>query len=169
MFIRRILFTGEAMFTRGGVINSHNMHQWAEENPGARIICGYQHQFSINIWCGIVGKYLIGPHVLPPRLNGDVYCKFLEGELPGLLQDVPLATQATLWFMHDGAPAHYSRNVRDYLNDAYRHQWMGRRGPIPWPARSPDLNSLDFCLWGRLKPLVYSSAVPNREMLQQRI
>ena len=58
MFIWRILFTDEAMFTHGGVINSHNMHQWAEENPGARIVHGYQHQFSINIWCGIMGKYM---------------------------------------------------------------------------------------------------------------
>lgn len=169
MFIRRILFTDEAMFTRAGVINSHNMHQWAVENPGARIVRGYQHQFSINIWCGIVGNYLLGPHVLPPRLNGHAYCEFLEGELPGLLQDVPLATRATMWFMHDGAPAHYSRNVRAYLNSAYPHRWIGRGGPIAWPARSPDLNPLDFYLWGRLKTLVYSSAVPNREVLQQRI
>ena len=68
-----------------------------------------------------MGKYLIGPHVLPPRLNGHVYREFLEGELSGLLQDVPLATRATSWFMHDGAPAHYSCNVRDYLNDDYPH------------------------------------------------
>ena len=110
------------MFTRGGVINSHNMHQWAVENPGERIVRGYQHQFFINIWCGIVGNYLIGPHVLPPRLNGHAFCEFLEGELPGLLQDVSLAIRATLWFMHDCAPAHYSHNVRVYLNDAYPHR-----------------------------------------------
>ena len=100
------------MFTRGGVINLHNMHQWAEENPGTRIVRGYQHQFSMNIWCDIVGKYLIGPHVLPPRLSGHVYREFFEGELPALLQDVALATRATLWFMHDGAPAHNSRNIK---------------------------------------------------------
>ena len=58
---------------------------------------------------------------------------------------------------------------KEYLNDAYPHQWIGRGGPIPWPARSPDLNPLDFYLWGRLKSLVYSSAVPNSEVLQQRI
>ena len=77
-----------------------------------------------------------------------------------MLQDVPLATRATVWFRDDGAPAHY-------LNDDYSHQWIGRGGPIPWPARSPDVNPLDFYLWGRLKSFLYSSAGPNREVLQQ--
>ncbi|KAJ4443557.1 hypothetical protein ANN_05230 [Periplaneta americana] len=36
-------------------------------------------------------------------------------------------------------------------------------------TRSPDMNPLDFYLWGRLKSLMYTSAVPNVEVLQQRI
>ncbi|KAJ4439416.1 hypothetical protein ANN_07540 [Periplaneta americana] len=44
-----------------------------------------------------------------------------------------------------------------------------RAGPTPWPARSPDMNPLDFYLRGRLKSLVYASAVSNVEVLQQRI
>jgi len=31
---------------------------------------------------------------------------------------------------------------------------MGRGGPILWPARSPDLNVLDYFLWGHIKSLV---------------
>ncbi|KAJ4441266.1 hypothetical protein ANN_11120 [Periplaneta americana] len=71
--------------------------------------------------------------------------------------------------MHDGAPAHYCRIGRAYRNAVYPDQWIGRAGPTPWPARSPDMNPLDFYLWGRLKSLVYASAVPNVEVLQQRI
>ncbi|KAJ4427980.1 hypothetical protein ANN_23993 [Periplaneta americana] len=41
-------------------------------------------------------------------------------------------------------------------------------GPTPWPARSPDMNPLEFYLWTCLKSLVYASAVPNVEVLQQR-
>ncbi|KAJ4428084.1 hypothetical protein ANN_24098 [Periplaneta americana] len=122
-----------------------------------------------HIWCGIVGNQLLGPRVLPPRLNGEIYRAFLERELHGLLHDIPLATRVNLWFMHDGAPAHYCRNVRAYLNAAYPGQWIGRAGPTPWPARSPDMIPLDVYLWGRLKSLVYASAAPNVEVLQQRI
>ncbi|EZA47533.1 hypothetical protein X777_16215 [Ooceraea biroi] len=28
------------------------------------------------------------------------------------------------------------------------------RGPIIWPARSPDLNVLDFFVWGHIKSLI---------------
>ncbi|KAJ4426274.1 hypothetical protein ANN_27086 [Periplaneta americana] len=48
-------------------------------------------------------------------------------------------------------------------------RWIGRGGPIAWPPRSPDLNPLDFYLWGRLKSLVYSSPVPDLESLRNRI
>ncbi|KMQ84622.1 hypothetical protein RF55_17439, partial [Lasius niger] len=33
---------------------------------------------GINIWMGIIGDHLIGPYMLPPRLNGPIYVRFLE-------------------------------------------------------------------------------------------
>ena len=57
-------------------------------------------------------------------------------------------------FQHDGAPAHFSRRVREFLNAHYPDRWMGRGGPIIWPARSPDLNVIDYFLWGYIKNLV---------------
>ncbi|KAJ4435026.1 hypothetical protein ANN_23599 [Periplaneta americana] len=48
-------------------------------------------------------------------------------------------------------------------------RWIGRGGPIAWPPRSPDVNPLDFYLWGHLKSLVYSSPVPDLESLRNRI
>ncbi|GFV39938.1 uncharacterized protein TNCV_1808501 [Trichonephila clavipes] len=38
-----------------------------------------------------------------------------------------------------------------------------------WPARSPDLSSLDFFLWGHMKSLVYASPVDFDEALVGRI
>ena len=58
--------------------------------------------------------------------------KFVEHELPGLLhEDVPLATRNSMWFMHDGAPAHFSHVAREYLDVACPNRWMGRAGPVP--------------------------------------
>ncbi|GBM23804.1 hypothetical protein AVEN_91142-1 [Araneus ventricosus] len=56
-----------------------------------------------------------------------------------------------MWFQHDGVPAHFSTNVRNYLNATFGARWIGRGGPVPWPPRSPDLSSLDYLLWGHLK------------------
>jgi len=43
------------------------------------------------------------------------------------------------YFQQDGAPVHYARKVRDYLNQVFPDRWIGRRGPLEWAARSPDL------------------------------
>jgi hypothetical protein len=45
---------------------------------------------------------------------------------------------------------------------------MGR-GPTAWPSPSPDLNPLDFYVWGHLKTLVYAASVDNEEALHHRI
>ena len=36
-------------------------------------------------------------------------------------------------------------------------RWIGRGGPAAWPPRSPDINSLDFFLWGYVKIEVFKS------------
>lgn len=164
-----ILFTDEAGFTRDGIINSHNLHIWAEENPRAIIQTKHQQRFMVNVWAGIIGNNLIGPFFLDDRLNGARYLHFLQQYLNELLEDVPLHIRASMWFMHDGAPPHFDRLVRQHLTAVFGQQWIGRGGPSPWPARSPDLNPLDFFFWGYLKELVYSTPVNTREDLVLRI
>jgi hypothetical protein len=70
-----------------------------------------------------------------------------------------------MWYMHDGALAHFSCAVWDVLNNTYHDRWIGRGGPIAWPPSSPDLNPLDFHPWGHLKILVYAAPVDNEEAL----
>ena len=74
-----------------------------------------------------------------------------------------------MWFMHDGGPPHFLHIVRRHLTQAFNEQWIGQEGPVVWPARSLDLNPLDFWLWGHLKTLVYSTPVNDINTLQDRI
>lgn len=168
-FISFILFTDEASFTRNGIFNFHNEHYYADENPHINHQSRHQQQFSINVWAGIVQNYLVGPFILPRRLNGQTYLHFLQENLPNLIEDVPLNIRQRLLFMHDGAPAHFSHMVRDYLNVTFQGNWIGRGGPIPWPPRSPDLNPCDFYLWGHLKQQVYSTPIANEATLVERV
>lgn len=168
-FCAKVLFTDECCFTRNGIINFHNAHNWSDVNPHATRQQRFQHRFSVNVWAGILGDTLLGPHVLPQRLNAASYLEFLENVLPNYLDDVPLLTRTQMWFMHDGAPPHFSRRVRDFLNATYP-RWIGRGGPTAWPPRSPDLNPLDFFLWGYMHTLIYEGGeIENVEELQQRI
>lgn len=163
-----ILFTDEATFTRAGLHNTHNDHWWSKENPHKKVVKNFQHRFSVNVWCGIIGDQLIGPHIFEDRLNGDAYAKFLTDQLP-LLLDVPLATRQQLIFQHDGAPPHYSGQVRQHLDQVFPERWIGRGGPRQWPARSPDLTPLDYYLWGHMKTLVYKKKSNSKQELVQRI
>ncbi|GBN64717.1 hypothetical protein AVEN_201404-1 [Araneus ventricosus] len=83
---------------------------------------------------------------------------------------------------HDGASAHYRciqvhsgafrwrrTYVRLHLNATYGQQWIGRGGPVLWPARSPDLTCLDYFLCGYVKSLVFETSVNSAEELIARI
>ncbi|KAJ4441123.1 hypothetical protein ANN_10973 [Periplaneta americana] len=164
-----VLFTDKAQLTRDGITNFHNQHVWAYENPRATIPSHHQVRFSLNMWAGIIGDRLVGPHVLVNRLTRQAYTNFLENTIPHVLEDTPLINRQHIHFLHDGAPAHFSRTALRYLDRRFPDRWIGRRGPIAWPPRSPDLNPLDFYLWGHLKSLVYSSPVSDLESLRNRI
>jgi hypothetical protein len=88
LFITCVLFTDEACFTRSGILNVHSAHAWADENPGQTRNMSHQHQFSINVWAGVVGDHFLGPHALPARLTNNDYLQFLREELPVMLEDV---------------------------------------------------------------------------------
>jgi hypothetical protein len=48
-----------------------------------------------------------------------------------------------MWYQLDGAPAHFTRPVRDLLNHNYPGRWIWRGGSSDWPSRSPDFTPLD--------------------------
>ena len=74
-----------------------------------------------------------------------------------------------MYFQHDGAPPHSSREVRNFLNYRFPGRWIRRGGVHNWPARSPDLSPLDYCVGGWMKELVYSVKVVSRDALLGRI
>ena len=96
-----------------------------------------------------------------PRMNAMAYADFLENSLPGLLEDIPLNIRRNMLFRQDGATPHFALRVRAILNRQLPNRWIGRGGPIQWPARSPDLNVLDFYLWGYVKELLYLHELPG--------
>jgi hypothetical protein len=131
-----------------------------------RILRRHQQQFSINVWAGIVGACLVGPHVLPHRLTGKHYRDFLLHDLPKLLGVVPVTVRARMWYIHDGLPAHFSRTVRDVLNNTYRDQWRRTHCMASTHAR---FESSRFLPVGALITLVYATHVDNKEALHHHI
>ena len=52
------------------------------------------------------------------------------------------------------------------MDDHLQNRWVGRRGSIEWPARSPDLTAFDYWLWGYLKEKVHARKPQDIDMLK---
>ena len=76
-----------------------------------------------------------------------------------------------LWWQQDGAPVHCTIQNMAYLDNQFGERVISRKAirGREWPARSPDLSPLDFCLWGYLKSKVYTPRPANLNMLEGNI
>jgi hypothetical protein len=86
---------------------------------------------KLNVQTGIIG---IGDRILEQvfldsNLDGALVALFLNPD-----PDLP---PERIWY----PPPHYAVIVRRYLDKVFPNRWIGRRGQIERPARSPDLNS----------------------------
>ena len=167
-FLRRLCCTDESIFTQKGNVNRQNLRNWAPENPRWVRPVENQVRWKVIVWAGIVGDRVVGPFIFEENLNGNLYCEFLQNTLPGLLENNPVPMNR-MWWLQDGAPAHNTAAVSDCLNGYFGRRWIGNRGPSIWPPRSPDLNPLDFYLWGKVKDICYREAPTTRDNMIQRI
>lgn len=129
-FFRGVLFSDESTFVSDGSLNRHNSHYWSNVNPHWIRQVDRQHRWSVNVWCGILNNKIIGPYFFDGSLDGAAYSRFIEEELPQLLEDVPLHTRVHMWYQQDGCPAHYSLQARRSLSRMFGNRWIGRGGPI---------------------------------------
>jgi hypothetical protein len=66
-------------------------------------------------------------------MNGETYQKVLEDHL------IPfMAFHRATHFLHDGAPCHTRKRIKQYLADK-------PFSIIEWPGNSPDLNPTENC------------------------
>jgi len=164
-----VMFSDEATFKNTGELNRHNSHYWSDVNPHWHRGVDNQHRWSLNVWCGIVNGYLIGPYFFDGNVNQHNFLELLRDHLTGLLEDVDLETRRRMWIQLDGATPHFARIVRTFLNEQYPNRWIGRGGPIAWPSNSPDLTSPDFYLWGFLKNVCFEQQPTTKEDMMERI
>lgn len=160
--IGKVIWSDESEFKLNGTINRHNSCYWSHRNPQVQF--PVQHTSNgVMVWAGITSKRVIGPYFVNGLVNAESYLELLDHYL------WPKIQHRGLFFQKDGAPAHYADVVREWLNTKLPNRWIGRRGPIEWPARSPDLSPCDFYLWGRLKDIVYRERVHTLDELRDRI
>lgn len=168
-FLADIMWTDEACFSRNGMYNRQSTHYWALDNPKCFVDVRHQMRYAINVWCAIYNNKLIGPIFYNGTLTGARYLQLLQKVIPDFVENLPLFNLKNLWFQHDGAPAHKTSPVKQYLVKEFGNQILGYGGFQEWPPRSPDLTPLDFFLWGYLKQQVYATPPQQLQDLKRRI
>ena len=68
-------------------------------------------------------------------------------------------------FLQDNAPAHRARDTVELL----RRETPQFISPDMWPANSPDLSPVDYCVWGMLQERVYRVPIRNTDELWKHL
>ena len=94
---------------------------------------------------------------------------FLENTIPFSI----CRTTGNKCLYQDGATPHCTDRNLNYLSNQFGGRLISRRsqafGGRDWAPRSPDLNPLDYGIWGILKAKVYSPRPRTLFELRQRI
>jgi hypothetical protein len=121
---------------------------------------------GLMVWAAIWSKGIVGPFFFDEHVTARSYVAMLNTFFLPKLSSLCVTDP---YFMHDGAPAHFALLTRNWLDEHFHNRWLGRRGPVEWPPRSPDLTPPDFFLWGVLKDKVYVHKPQCLEELRQHI
>ena len=121
------------------------VEQWKSTSLGSNPL----HIPSVMIWADLFKGHLIGPFFIDCRIDTDPYIQILRDEI---IPEVQRRGLMQTWHLQqDGAPPHTAMRTREFLNEIFPNKWVGKFGPIPLPARSPDLTSPDKCFVGNHK------------------
>jgi len=95
-------------------------------------------------------------HLIPykTKVNAKLYVETL---LPELVQDCRSVLPSGFIFQQDGAPAHTAKLAQDWIAT----KCIEFIGKDEWPSNSPDLNPLDYHVWGAMLER-YKSFQPSR-------
>jgi len=100
------------------------------------------------------------------KVNGQYYRNVLLSQ-----QMIPAIKQVagnTFVFQQDSAPAHHAHSTIQLL----QRETLDFTGPDLWPTNSPDLNPVDYKIWGVMQQRVYESRINSIDIwhgVQQHI
>ena len=140
-----LLFSDEAHFHLSGEVNRHNIRYWASENPN-EVLTAPLHSPRTTVWAAVWAGGVIGPFFHDETVTGVRYLQMLQEDVLPVLQQLDTFKEKRLFWQQDGAPPHFFRPAREWLDRHFENRWIERTSPIAWPPRSPDLTPCDFWL-----------------------
>jgi len=160
------IFSDEKIFVVDAVVNRRNGRFLAKSIQEVERTFRTKHPAQVMV-LGVVasdGKKM-PPFFFKPgeRVGADAYYRVLRYHvLPWLKANYPNGNY--VW-TQDGAPCHTAKKVQNFCRRNFADFWPADL----WPSSSPDLNPLDFAVWGVLEESVNKTSHPNIESLKAAI
>ena len=111
---------------------------------------GFPKSIMVSVSVSKLGKTSI--HFVEPgcKVNAEYYRgTLLKDMIPEMDK---LSKKQPYLFMQDGARSHTAKDTMAFLRSQH---YLEVLEPDMWPPNSPDLNPVDFCIWGVLGANVY--------------
>jgi inhibitor of nuclear factor kappa-B kinase subunit alpha len=144
----KILFSDEKLFDIDGVYNSQNDRVWAPNRAEANKKGGIKEKRKfpqkVMVWLGACSKG-ITPLVIFEEGTLD-HARYIKEVLPVALEYGNKTFGNDWTFQQDGAKPHIHHLTQQWCRDHFPAFLEKDR----WPANSPDLNPLDYCIWDEL-------------------
>lgn len=167
-----IWFTDEKVFTVATPKNPQNDRVYApvatkKKHIAAERLLRTRSTFSQSVMVsvgvsklGCTGLIFVEPGV---KINGAYYRDVLLSQ--ELLPAIRESSGEFFIFQQDNAPAHRARDTVKLLEC----ETPAFISPDQWPPNSPDLNPVDYRIWGAVQQQVYQTKVHNVNELKQRL
>ena len=165
---KRVFFTDEKIFYISPPVNSQNNRLWCagrkrDVDPKRLLVERAKFSAHVMVSAGIsyAGKGRLHFVADKAKINADYYVNSL---LPQLIEDCEKLMPGSFIFQQDGAPAHTARQTQEWL--ALKCPEMINKDE--WPPNSPDLNPLDYHVWGAMLHMYqkYTPKPTNKTELQ---
>ena len=148
----KIFFTDEKWFCVSGPSKQQSICIWPNSNPFAYEETYCQARDKILCWTGIVnGKFL--PIFWFQKEDGSTasvnrksYLRLKKEVSWPKVSSEPEVEE--YFYTQNGAQPHCTNAALEFFEDRFPNHVISRRSQRCWPARSPDLNPLDFFLSG---------------------
>ena len=157
--LKTAFFSDEKIFKVRQVYNVQNdrvyapKHQKKADVAAERILAeqtGFPESIMVSVAISKAGKTSIFCVEPGTKVNAKYYCDVLLKDM--IPQMNRLAKRTEYLFMQDGARSHTAKISLDMLA---KQKYLKLLKPELWPANSPDLNPVDYCIWGILERNVY--------------